>query len=103
VLFRTILQQGSVEMETCLESRLPGMGTRHYILRAAPLHDRSGKLEGVVIVGSDITTLRLREQALKDSEQRFRDYSEVSSDWYWETDAEMRFTGYIGRGPEGTP
>ena len=101
VLFRTILQQGSVEMETCLESRLPGMGTRHYILRAAPLHDRSGKLEGVVIVGSDITTLRLREQALKDSEQRFRDYSEVSSDWYWETDADMRFTSYIGRGPEG--
>ncbi len=101
VLFRTILQKGSVEMETCLESRLPGNVTRHFILRAALLHDRSGKLEGVVIVGSDITTLRLREQALKDSEQRFRDYSEVSSDWYWETDADMRFTGYIGRGPEG--
>ena len=101
VLFRTILQQGSVEMETCLESRLPGMGTRHYILRAAPLHERSGKLEGVVIVGSDITALRLREQALKHSEQRFRDFSEISSDWYWETDADMRFVGYIGHGPEG--
>ena len=103
VLFRTILQQGSVEMETCLESRLPGMGTRHYILRAAPLHDRSGKLEGVVIVGSDITTLRLREQALKDSEQRFRDYSAVSSDWFWETDAEMRFTTYVGPDRKGRP
>lgn len=101
VLFRTILQQGSVEMETCLESRLPGRLTRHFILRAALLHDRSGKLEGVVIVGSDITTLRLREQALKESEQRFRDYSAVSSDWFWETDADMRFTAYIGRGPNG--
>ena len=101
VLFRTILQRGSVEMETCLTSHLPGGATRHFMLRAAPLYERSGKLEGVVIVGSDITTLRDREQALKESEQRFRDYSAVSSDWYWETDADMRFTAYLGRGPRG--
>jgi signal transduction histidine kinase len=49
-----------------------------------------------VIVGSDITALRAREQALKDSEQRFRDFSSVSSDWFWETDAEMRFVSYVG-------
>lgn len=96
VLFRTILLQGKLEMETCIESRLPDATLRHFMLRASTMYDRSGKLEGVVIVGSDITALRAREQALKDSEQRFRDYSEVSSDWYWETDAEMRFTAYVG-------
>ncbi|TYC61522.1 PAS domain-containing protein [Zoogloea oleivorans] len=96
VLFRTILLRGNLEMETCIESRLPDATLRHFMLRASTLHDRSGKLQGVVIVGSDITALRTREQALKDSEQRFRDYSAVSSDWYWETDAEMRFTEYIG-------
>lgn len=101
VLFRTILQNGGVDMESCLFSRLPGIGARHYILRAALLHDPAGKLEGVVIVGSDITALRLREQALKESEQRFRDYSSVSSDWFWETDADMRFIDYIGHGPSG--
>ena len=31
-------------------------------------------------------------QALQDSEQRFRDYAETASDWYWETDADHKFT-----------
>jgi PAS domain-containing protein len=56
-----------------------------------------------VIVGSDITALRAREQALKDSEQRFRDFSSVSSDWFWETDAEMRFVSYVGPDRKGRP
>jgi signal transduction histidine kinase/nitrite reductase/ring-hydroxylating ferredoxin subunit len=96
VLFRTILLQGKLEMETCIESQLPDASLRHFMLRASTMYERSGKLEGVVIVGSDITALRAREQALKDSEQRFRDYSTVSSDWYWETDADMHFTAYVG-------
>jgi C4-dicarboxylate-specific signal transduction histidine kinase len=29
-------------------------------------------------------------QALRDSEQRFRDYAETASDWYWETDADHK-------------
>ncbi len=31
-------------------------------------------------------------QALQESEQRFRDYAETASDWYWETDPEHKFT-----------
>ena len=31
------------------------------------------------------------EQALRDSESRFRSLTELSSDWYWEQDAELRF------------
>lgn len=96
VLFRTILQQDGLELETCMASRQPGVGSRHFMLRATPLYSPSGKLDGAVIVGSDITALRTREQALKDSEQRFRDYSAVSSDWFWETDAEMRFSAFVG-------
>ena len=101
VLFRTILKKGGLDMESTIVSRLPDGTTRHFMLRATPLYERSGKLEGVVIVGSDISALLAREKALKESEQRFRDYSAVSSDWYWETDANMRFTGYLGRGPDG--
>lgn len=96
VLFRTILQRGSLDMESDMLSRLADQPVRHFVLRAATLHDRCGKLEGVVIVGSDITALRAREEALSESEKRFRDYSTVSSDWFWETDAEMRFTAYVG-------
>ncbi len=103
VLFRTILQKGGIEMETCIRSQQPNAATRHYMLRATPLYECNGQLDGVVIVGSDITALRAREEALRESEQHFRDFSSVSSDWYWETDADMRFTTYMGQGPKGQP
>ena len=32
------------------------------------------------------------EQALRESEARFRSLTELSSDWYWEQDAQYRFT-----------
>ena len=32
------------------------------------------------------------EQALRKSEERFRDLAALSSDWYWEQDAQLRFT-----------
>ena len=37
--------------------------------------------------------------ALADGEQRFRDFAETASDWFWETDMEQRFTYYSGSGP----
>ncbi|MBT3536660.1 MAG: PAS domain S-box protein, partial [Rhodospirillaceae bacterium] len=33
-----------------------------------------------------------RTKALLDSEQRFRDFATTASDWYWEVDAERRYT-----------
>lgn len=33
-----------------------------------------------------------QETRLKTNEQRFRDFAEASSDWYWETDKDHRFT-----------
>ncbi|MGB4342632.1 MAG: EAL domain-containing protein [Moraxellaceae bacterium] len=32
------------------------------------------------------------EEALQDSEQRFRDFSRSTADWFWEMDADLRFT-----------
>ena len=47
---------------------------------------------GFITIATDITALKQTEHALKDSEQRFRDFAESASDWFWETDAEHRFT-----------
>jgi diguanylate cyclase (GGDEF)-like protein len=41
------------------------------------------------------------ELALRESEARFRSLTELSSDWYWEQDAEFRFTRLEGRHVEG--
>ena len=37
------------------------------------------------------------EQAVRDSEARFRSLTNLSSDWYWEQDADYRFTRLEGR------
>jgi len=41
---------------------------------------------------SDITPRKKMEAALRESEQRFRDYAETASDWFWETGPEHQFT-----------
>ncbi|MBI1394842.1 MAG: EAL domain-containing protein [Betaproteobacteria bacterium] len=46
----------------------------------------------LVLLLNDVTARRDAEERLKASEQRFRSLTELSADWYWEQDAEFRFT-----------
>jgi phospholipase/carboxylesterase len=39
------------------------------------------------------------ERALRDATERFRDFTELSSDWYWEQDADLRGAGIPRRQP----
>ena len=55
-----------------------------------PRQDELGELIGGF--NRLLDTLQQREDALKDSEARFRSLTEMSSDFYWETDAEHRLT-----------
>ncbi|HSW03098.1 EAL domain-containing protein [Aquabacterium sp.] len=57
------------------------------------------------VIGSQVGQFlhrKHREEALRDSEARFRGLCELSSDWYWEQDAELRFTvmsgGFLNKG-----
>ncbi|QAU33816.1 PAS domain S-box protein [Janthinobacterium sp. 17J80-10] len=43
--------------------------------------------------------LRQTEQLLQQSEERFRNLIDMSSDWYWEQDAQMRFTQAFAQRP----
>ncbi len=49
--------------------------------------------DGVDFIGAvtDITAVKEANQALQESEQRFCDYAETASDWYWETDPDHQF------------
>jgi diguanylate cyclase (GGDEF)-like protein/PAS domain S-box-containing protein len=46
----------------------------------------------------EVAERRAIEQHLRSEEARFRDLSEMSSDWFWEMDAELRFTEISGGG-----
>ncbi len=52
---------------------------------------------GIAVSFIDITELKQAEQALRDSRQRFKDFAEVASDWFWEMDGELRFSYFSGK------
>lgn len=51
---------------------------------------------------SAITDRKQAEQRLQDSEARFRSLTDLSSDWYWETDEQLRFIHFVGYQPTKT-
>ncbi len=59
-----------------------------------PLRDEGGKIVRWYEVLADIEDRRQAEAALRESEQRFRDYAEIASDWFWETGPDHRFTHF---------
>jgi len=50
----------------------------------------------IVAISRDVRQRLESERALRDSEERFRSLTELSSDWYWEQDAELRFVATSG-------
>ena len=58
----------------------------------APVFDEEGNLLGSQSTLRDISTRKISERQLQESERRFRMLAEMSSDWYWEQNADLRFT-----------
>jgi diguanylate cyclase (GGDEF)-like protein/PAS domain S-box-containing protein len=64
----------------------------HVSISGDPVFDASGRFVGYQGIGRDITAERKAQLALKESEERFRSLTDLSSDWYWEQDENLRFT-----------
>jgi len=52
---------------------------------------------GFVTTYTDVTERKRAETTLRESEERFRDFSEAASDWFWEMDENLCFTYFSDR------
>ena len=77
-------------------------------MRKVPLKDASGAVTHVLVTSGDVTGRLAAEARLRDSQERFRSLTQLSSDWYWELDDQFRFTrmssgaARFGRLPAGS-
>jgi PAS domain-containing protein len=69
---------------------------RYVRVNGQPQFDERGKFLGYRGTTTDMTAARAAEAAARASEERFRQFAGVASDWLWETDVEHRFTYFVG-------
>jgi PAS domain S-box-containing protein len=65
---------------------------RWFLFRGVPLRDEQGNIVKWYGSSTDIEDRKRVEEALRESEQRFRDYAETASDWFWEAGPDHRVT-----------
>jgi PAS domain S-box-containing protein len=51
-----------------------------------------GEVVEILRTNVDVTEGKRAERALRESEEKFRDYAETASDWFWETGPDYKFT-----------
>jgi PAS domain S-box-containing protein len=93
---------GASDWQRCLETgepfeqeeqllRFDGQYRWHWV-RREPARDENGKVIKWYGIGFDIEDRKRAEDALRESEAKFRDYAETASDWYWEIGPDYKFT-----------
>jgi sigma-B regulation protein RsbU (phosphoserine phosphatase) len=72
-----------------------------------PLRDALGQITHYLAIQEDITALKRQQEALAESEERFRNVADMTGEWLWEQDQEGRYTyssaaviGILGYTPE---
>ena len=78
--------------EVRIEYRYTKRGTEQIWVRsvARPETDRHGRTLRISGIVQDITAMRAMAQQLAASEAKFRDLTQLSADWVWESDVEHR-------------
>ena len=71
-------------------------GYRWFLSRGALVRDETGRPKRLIGVLIDITGRKRAEEAMRESEERFRSLTKLSSDMYWEQDDQFRFTSISG-------
>src|SRR2546425_437697 len=89
---RAMLERHEPFQDLVLCRRMADGSRRYMTISGEPMYDGAGGFKGYRGVAKNVTEKVRSEQALRESEARFRSLVELSSDFYWETDAEHRIT-----------
>ncbi len=71
---------------------LPDGTVKHLETIGQPVFSASGELVEIFATQTDVTERKRAEEALRESEGKFRDYAETASDWLWEIGPDYKFT-----------
>jgi PAS domain S-box-containing protein len=71
---------------------LPDGTVKHLETIGQPVFSASGELVEIFATQTDVTERKRAEEALRESEAKFRDYAETASDWFWEIGPDYKFT-----------
>ena len=75
-----------------METEIHSAHGRVWELRAFPIYDDNGELQGGLEVARDITESKRTEEALRESQALYQDLVETAQDLVWQCDAEGRYT-----------
>jgi len=89
--FHHAIQTGTSHQAVHRLRRIDGEYLWHHT-RAEPLRDRAGRIIQWYGLSVDIDEGKKAEEALRESETKFRDYAETASDWLWEIGPDYKFT-----------
>ncbi len=76
------------------ELRFRRLDGSYFPAEARPSVVAEGGKPALLAIIRDISDRKRAEAELKASEERFRDYAELSSDWFWEMGPDLRFTWF---------
>ncbi len=98
---RRVLETAQVMVSETVQQFDDGMN-RTIVTHKSPLMSADGEAIAVTTVHTDITARVRAEQALREREERFKQFAESASDWFWETGADHCFTYLSDRFYEST-
>ncbi len=72
----------------------PSGEIRNIRASGSPMFNERGEFSGYIGATTDVTQVKKSEWAIVQSEEKFREFAKLSTDWFWETDETHTFSWF---------